>query len=268
MSQATFHAPRRKRKVYESYESPFPIPLSHDCFMKDFRICKGEVINNNVIVRDMEDIELLYGKGYFGKGILSRSRPEYNITQEEIRGRWKDPKIKLPIISSSKYQHHVEWARELLQGQGMDSKSINKILENYTSPISLPEEEKTINLEDSIDNQQSESAGKLSSTNKDHMAREGNPEYDPLSKYGPEDPEDNQTCTEIDQEALEKMHCHRHDDLIKHCGCKPKKQTESEGRSFLEKMGNEYVMVEEETAPEAEETEQERCVRSITSKVV
>ncbi|CAJ0963045.1 unnamed protein product, partial [Ranitomeya imitator] len=24
MSQATFHAPRRKRKVYESYESPFP----------------------------------------------------------------------------------------------------------------------------------------------------------------------------------------------------------------------------------------------------
>ncbi|KAM3914817.1 tRNA-splicing endonuclease subunit Sen2 isoform 2-T2 [Leptodactylus fuscus] len=261
MSQATFHAPRRKRKIYESYESPFPIPLSHDGYMKDFKICQGEIINNNVIVRNMEDIELLYGKGYFGKGILSRSRPEYNIAQEELRGRWKDSRGTFPVISSIKYQHHVEWAKELLRGQSMDSKSINKILENYTSPMNLPDErDETVHLTDSIDEQQPESAEKLIATNKDDLMREGNPDYDPLSKYGSEEPNNNHTSPDLDKDVLEKMHCHRHDDLIIHCGCKPEKQTvhtEPERTSVLEGMGHEYVMVEEEATSEAEDLKDE-----------
>ncbi|XP_073430361.1 tRNA-splicing endonuclease subunit Sen2 isoform X3 [Dendrobates tinctorius] len=255
MSQATFHAPRRKRKVYESYESPFPIPLAHDCVMKDFRICRGEIINNNVIVRSTEDIELLYGKGYFGKGILSRSRPDYNIAQEELRSRWKDSKIKFPVISSIKYRHHVEWAKELLRGQNMDSKSIGKIIGDYTSTIDLPgENDETVNLEGNVEELQP------GSPNKDCVVREGDSHYDPLFQYR-SDPGANHTATQQGKEALEKMHCHRHDDLIIHCGCKPEKQTvhtEPEGTSVMEDRGHEYVMVEEETIAEAEDMGEDR----------
>ncbi|KAG9483656.1 hypothetical protein GDO78_009531 [Eleutherodactylus coqui] len=243
MSQATFHAPRRKRKVYESYESPFPIPLSHDSYMKDFHICKGEIINNHVIVRSIEGIQLLYGKGYFGKGILSRSRPEYNIAQEELRGRWK------------------EWAKELLKGQGMDLTSANKILRDYTSPIHLSDKDgETVHLEDSKDELQEEPADKSISTNTENIVREGNPDYDPLSKYGAQDPDTDHTCTQVDKAVLEKLHCHRHDDLIIHCGCKVQKQTlqaEPEGTSVMEEMGHEYVLVEEDTTGAAEDMEEE-----------
>lgn len=256
MSQATFHAPRRKRKVYESYESPFPIPLSHDCFKKDFRICEAEIINNNVIVRSVADIELLYGKGYFGKGILSRSRPEYNITQEELRVRWKDSKVNFPVISSIKYQHHVEWAKELLKGQNMDSESINKILVDYTSPVNLPgENDKPVNVDASIDESQPDSANKPVTSNEDSIVREGNPDYDPLSKFGPEDPDTNHTCPPLDKEVLEKMHCHRHDDFIIHCGCKPEIQTL---HPEPEEMGHEYVLVEEDATAGDEDLEEER----------
>lgn len=57
MAEAFFHAPKRKRRVYENYESPFPIPFGQ----KDFKIFRAEMINNNVIVRNAEDIEQLYG---------------------------------------------------------------------------------------------------------------------------------------------------------------------------------------------------------------
>ena len=49
--------------MYESYESPLPIPFDQDGGpKKDFKIFTAEMINNNVIVRNAEDIEQLYGK--------------------------------------------------------------------------------------------------------------------------------------------------------------------------------------------------------------
>ncbi|XP_063796848.1 tRNA-splicing endonuclease subunit Sen2 [Pseudophryne corroboree] len=260
MSQATFHAPRRKRKVYETYESPFPIPLSHDCHMKDFRICQAEIINNYVIVRRLEDIELLYGKGYFGKGILSRSRPEYSIAQNELRVRWKGCKMNLPIISSKKYQHHVEWAKGLLEAQGLDTCSINKILGDYTKPINLPEDkDETTDSRDHKPDLESDSADAAGEENK---VLEGDPVYDPLAKYDSEEMETQDKCIEPDQEVLEKMHCHIHDDLIIHCGCKPERQTvktEATVTSVNDGGEYEYVLVEElDSGPEAEDLEEER----------
>lgn len=58
MAEAVFRPPRRKRRVFESYESPFPVDVGG----KDFRICQAEIMNNNVIVRNPEDIEQLYNK--------------------------------------------------------------------------------------------------------------------------------------------------------------------------------------------------------------
>ncbi|XP_068057601.1 tRNA-splicing endonuclease subunit Sen2 [Anomalospiza imberbis] len=134
MAEAVFHPPRRKRRVFESYEAPFPVDVGG----KDFRLCQAEIINNNVIVRNPEDIEQLYNKGYFGKGILSRSRPVFSISDPLLVAKWRGVNTNMPIITSQKYQRRVQWARSVLQEQGLDSCSVTKILESYTKPLGLP----------------------------------------------------------------------------------------------------------------------------------
>uniref|UniRef100_A0ABI7X440 tRNA-splicing endonuclease subunit Sen2 n=1 Tax=Felis catus TaxID=9685 RepID=A0ABI7X440_FELCA len=139
MAEAVFHAPKRKRRVYESYESPLPIPFDQDGGpKKDFKIFTAEMINNNVIVRNAEDIEQLYGKGYFGKGILSRSRPNFTISDPKLVAKWKDMKTDMPIITSEKYQRSIEWATKLMQRQGQDESTVHRILKDYTKPLEHP----------------------------------------------------------------------------------------------------------------------------------
>ncbi|GAB1291176.1 tRNA-splicing endonuclease subunit Sen2 [Apodemus speciosus] len=90
MAEAVFRAPKRKRRVYESYDSPLPIPFGQDQgARKEFRVFQADMISNNVVVRGAEDMEQLYGKGYFGKGILSRSRPNFTISNPKLAARWK-----------------------------------------------------------------------------------------------------------------------------------------------------------------------------------
>ncbi|XP_021386130.2 tRNA-splicing endonuclease subunit Sen2 isoform X1 [Lonchura striata] len=134
MAEAVFHPPRRKRRVFESYEAPFPVDVGG----KDFRLCQAEIINNNVIVRNPEDIEQLYNKGYFGKGILSRSRPVFSISDPLLAAKWRGVNTNMPIITFQKYQRRVQWAQSVLQEQGLDSCSVTKILESYTKPLGLP----------------------------------------------------------------------------------------------------------------------------------
>ncbi|KAM7011737.1 tRNA-splicing endonuclease subunit Sen2 [Passerculus sandwichensis] len=134
MAEAVFHPPKRKRRVFESYKAPFPVDVGG----KDFRLCQAEIINNNVIVRNPEDIEQLYNKGYFGKGILSRSRPVFSISDPQLVAKWRGVNTNMPIITSQKYQRRVQWARSVLQEQGLDSCSISRILESYTKPLGLP----------------------------------------------------------------------------------------------------------------------------------
>ncbi|NXH95824.1 SEN2 endonuclease, partial [Pachycephala philippinensis] len=134
MAEAVFHPPRRKRRVFESYEAPFPVDVGG----KDFRVCQAEIINNNVIVRNPEDIEQLYNKGYFGKGILSRSRPVFSISDPQLVAKWRGVNTNMPIITSQKYQRRVQWAKSVLQEQGLDDCSVTKILDNYTKPLGLP----------------------------------------------------------------------------------------------------------------------------------
>ncbi|XP_039932666.1 tRNA-splicing endonuclease subunit Sen2 isoform X2 [Hirundo rustica] len=77
-------------------------------------------------------------QGYFGKGILSRSRPVFSISDPLLVAKWRDINTNMPIITSQKYQHRVQWAKSVLQEQGLDDCSITKILENYTKPLGLP----------------------------------------------------------------------------------------------------------------------------------
>uniref|UniRef100_A0AAF6ZER6 Peroxisome proliferator-activated receptor gamma n=1 Tax=Bos taurus TaxID=9913 RepID=A0AAF6ZER6_BOVIN len=139
MAEAVFRPPKRKRRVHDSYESPLPIPCGQDCGPeKDFRIFRAEMINSHVIVRGLEDMEQLYGKGYFGKGILSRSRPNFTISDPKLVAKWKDMKLDLPVITSKKYQRSVEWAAELLRRQGRDESMVRSVLEGYTKPLEHP----------------------------------------------------------------------------------------------------------------------------------
>ncbi|KAF6313690.1 tRNA splicing endonuclease subunit 2 [Rhinolophus ferrumequinum] len=148
MAEAVFHAPKRKRRVYENYESPFPIPFGPNCGpKKDFKIFHAEMVNNNVIVTNAEDIEQLYGKGYFGKGILSRSRPNFTISDPKLVAKWKDLKTDMPIITSKKYQRSVEWATKLMRRQGQDENTVHRILEEYTKPLEHPYVKKNVEIQ-------------------------------------------------------------------------------------------------------------------------
>lgn len=145
--------------MYENYESPFPIPFGQ----KDFRIFRAEMINNNVVVRNAEDIEQLYGKGYFGKGILSRSRPNFTISDPKLVAKWKDMKTNMPIITSKKYHRSVEWATELMRRQGKDESTVHRILEDYTKPLEHPclEQNEDVSLHDELN---SEMVSKIEAT--------------------------------------------------------------------------------------------------------
>ncbi|XP_033878822.3 tRNA-splicing endonuclease subunit Sen2-like [Acipenser ruthenus] len=230
--------------------------------LTELRVYRAEIINQHVIVRDPEEIEALYGRGYFGKGILSRSRPEYRISN-----KWSDANfMSMPVISSAKYQLHLDWARGVLQGQGLDEDSIEKTLKKYTDPVELECAGSTSKNEQmdccaAADRGQAEgsthhSDGDLEPSDSELQSgsperkkprRQGDLQYDPLADIYPEEP------AVLDKEALSTVKCHKHDDLIMHCGCRLKDSiiddmlsnaTAPPTPSFT--PGHEYVLVQED----------------------
>ncbi|XP_068276035.1 tRNA-splicing endonuclease subunit Sen2 [Nyctibius grandis] len=258
MAEAAFHPPRRKRRVFESYESPFPVDVGG----KDFRICQAEIINNNVIVRNPEDIEQLYNKGYFGKGILSRSRPVYSISDPLLVTKWQGANINMPIITSKKYQRRVQWARSILQEQGFDERSVTKILENYTKPLEPPFLEKggteqTGNSSNRMGpNTENTELSRQSSTDIENVVAlspenqnegykkaclEGDSAFDPMAMCGSKE-QDQRDLKEIAEGS-----CQKHGFLV-HCGCTAKESTEQRSCEMIKskECAPEYVLVQEE----------------------
>ncbi|KAF1652505.1 tRNA-splicing endonuclease subunit Sen2, partial [Aptenodytes patagonicus] len=258
MAEAVFHPPRRKRRVFESYDSPFPVDVGG----KDFRICQAEIINNNVIVRNPEDIERLYNKGYFGKGILSRSRPAYSISDPLLVTKWQGKLTSHLFYLFTRYQCHVQWAKSILQQQGFDDCSVTKILENYTKPLELPflEEDgaeqtgnscnrmgpNTENTE--LSGQSSTDTGNvvaLSPENQNEGYKkaclEGDPTFDPVAICGSKEQE------QSDLEEIAEASCQKHGFHMR-CGCKAKKSTEQRSCEMIKskECAPEYVLVQEE----------------------
>ncbi|XP_030077965.1 tRNA-splicing endonuclease subunit Sen2 [Microcaecilia unicolor] len=287
MAEAVFRAPRRKKKVFESYEAAFPVLTSQgDTNVKDFRICNAEIHNNNVIVRNPEDIEHLYGKGYFGKGILSRSRPEYNISDPELTAQLKGYNMNMPVITSNKYWHHVEWAKSLLKGQGLNDEVANSILENYIKPLELPLEKEVAKLHTELHNEpdtgkeDGEEAmstvtfnGDSVSANSEDQSQggdrkklclEGHPAHDPLAKYGLD------VLNTVDKEALARIHCQRHDDFILYCGCKTQEGVTPmcHDPSRAKEHDLEYVLVQEEANHQRNDEEEAKGKLVKTEKLV
>ncbi|NXY91387.1 SEN2 endonuclease, partial [Alcedo cyanopectus] len=271
MAEAVFHPPRRKRRVFESYDSPFPVAVGG----KDFRICRAEIMNSNVIVRNPEDIEQLYNKGYFGKGILSRSRPIYSISDPSLVTKWQGNLTSHLFYSFTRYQYHVQWAKSILREQGLDENSVTKIIENYTKPLGLPflEEDRAEQPSNSCNrtgettelSRQSSTATRnvvtISSENQNEGSKkarlEGCPAFDPVAIGGSEEQEQG----DLQEKAEESCQKHRN-------SSKAKESTEHRPCEMIKskECAPEYVLVQEEeegsVCPEDETVhEQESLVK-------
>lgn len=60
--EAIFHAPKRRPKVYESFEAPLPVSFSNASPSEQIDIYKAELVQQHVVVRESEHIQALYGK--------------------------------------------------------------------------------------------------------------------------------------------------------------------------------------------------------------
>uniref|UniRef100_A0A7N4PG61 tRNA-splicing endonuclease subunit Sen2 n=1 Tax=Sarcophilus harrisii TaxID=9305 RepID=A0A7N4PG61_SARHA len=268
MAEAVFHAPKRKRRVYESYESPFPIPFCQEVTLqKDFKIYRAEIINNNVIVRNAEAIKQLYGKGYFGKGILSRSRPDFTVSDPALVAKWKDAKLGMPILTSKRYQRGITWAASLMQRQGQEESSVHKILEDYTKPLEFPflkrnkedqqNNELNPNLDSEIEN--IEHKAKLLVTNGDFVKpdiedenKSSSSESMDLKECSVRDPLDKHDSDEQkarDGDAFGQTHYLTHGDFVT-LDCQPEDHVQQKHLMFdtdEECDDHEYVLVQETT---------------------
>ncbi|XP_056129979.1 tRNA-splicing endonuclease subunit Sen2 [Lampris incognitus] len=145
MSEAVFQAPRRRCRVHQAYRAPFPVPRKEEEQEEEAgrpqeRLYRAELVNQQVLVRDPEHILDIYGKGYFGKGILSRAKPEHCISDQwEEYGGWR-----LPVISHSKYNQLLSWAEGALLAQGLDEDIVSQTLLRLSQPIELEGHQKEV----------------------------------------------------------------------------------------------------------------------------
>ncbi|XP_027858469.1 tRNA-splicing endonuclease subunit Sen2 isoform X2 [Xiphophorus couchianus] len=74
--------------------------------------------------------------GYFGKGVLSRARPEHSISDQ-----WEQHKgVLLPVISQSRYEELLRWAEAELSSQQLDEEAANQTLLALTETVEEEEE--------------------------------------------------------------------------------------------------------------------------------
>ncbi|KAI5607599.1 tRNA-splicing endonuclease subunit Sen2, partial [Silurus asotus] len=254
--EAIFRPPKRRTKVYESFEAPLPVPFSKDSpSEQQIEIYKAELVHQHVIVRGSEHIQALYGKGYFGKGVLSKSRPQHSISE-----RWEYIGDRcLPVIPLAKYEQHVRWAHSALLAQGLDKEAVSQTLKMLTHPIDLDLEKE--HSKEEVDFQECQAPSSDQDQSMEHVAaakcdeeagtpeakrprRQGDPHYDPLAEIYPEEPE------QIDPEVFAKIKCKRHDDWILHCGCRIDASEMMSGGSVSDTQGRDlslahgYVLVD------------------------
>ncbi|XP_042259529.1 tRNA-splicing endonuclease subunit Sen2 [Thunnus maccoyii] len=121
--QAEFRAPRRRPRVYEQYEAPLPVS-SH------FR---ADLINQHVLVCDPDHIQKIHNQGFFGKGVLSRARPDHSLSDQ-----WEQHEgLFLPIIPQSRYEELLRWAASALAAQGLDEEAVNQTLLRLSQPVEM-----------------------------------------------------------------------------------------------------------------------------------
>uniref|UniRef100_A0A3Q0T422 tRNA-splicing endonuclease subunit Sen2 n=1 Tax=Amphilophus citrinellus TaxID=61819 RepID=A0A3Q0T422_AMPCI len=118
--QAEFRAPRRRLRVTEELEAPLPLsPRGSSHF-------RAELLNQHVLVVDSDQSQKIHNQGYFGKGVLSRARPEHSISDQWER----------------EYEELLTWARLALSAQGWDAEAVNQTLLMLSQPIKMEDVKK------------------------------------------------------------------------------------------------------------------------------
>ncbi|XP_029906878.1 tRNA-splicing endonuclease subunit Sen2 isoform X2 [Myripristis murdjan] len=121
---ADFQPPRRRCRVQEQFEAPLPLDGEH------FR---AVLLGGHVLVCTPTHIQHIYSKGYFGKGVLSRARPDHSISNQ-----WEEHGgLFLPVISHSRYEELLSWTRSALLAQGLDEEEVSQELLRRRQPVEL-----------------------------------------------------------------------------------------------------------------------------------
>ncbi|KAK5873185.1 hypothetical protein PBY51_013819 [Eleginops maclovinus] len=125
--QAEFRAPRRRPRVHEEYEAPLPVSPEE---RSEYR---AELLNQQLLVCDPEHIKKIHNQGFFGKGILSRARPDYSISDQ-----WQQHQgLLLPVVSKSRYDELLRWAGASLSAQGLDEAAVSQTLLSVSQPVEM-----------------------------------------------------------------------------------------------------------------------------------
>ncbi|XP_053233673.1 tRNA-splicing endonuclease subunit Sen2 isoform X4 [Podarcis raffonei] len=164
--------------------------------------------------------------------------------------KWQDVGLNMPIISSKKYQRHVEWAKSLMREQGLDDFTVDATILNYTQPINLREVEQNSEAEETIKMETAEDESKhvvtSSETNGDKVAGlEGDPFFDRLAEN------DSNESDVTGSKALAERHLAKLCSVSVHHICKPEDCINQDNN-------NEFVLVEEE---EEEVEESNLCLK-------
>ncbi|XP_051804154.1 tRNA-splicing endonuclease subunit Sen2 [Acanthochromis polyacanthus] len=127
--QAEFRAPRRRARVQEEYEGSLPVSRRPE----ERSLFRAELINQHVLIRDPEHIQKIHNQGFFGKGVLSRARPDHSISDQ-----WEEHEgLFLPLVSLARYQELLRWAGATLSAQGLDEEAVNQTLLKLSQPVGM-----------------------------------------------------------------------------------------------------------------------------------
>ncbi|XP_029006784.1 tRNA-splicing endonuclease subunit Sen2 isoform X2 [Betta splendens] len=127
--QAEFRPPRRRPRVQEEYEAPLPVVRCPEekCELR------ADLINQHVLICNPEHIQKIHNQGYFGKGVLSRARPDHNLSYqwEQYEG------VFLPVVSQSRYEELLVWAGAALSTQGSNEQTVSQMLHQLSQPVEM-----------------------------------------------------------------------------------------------------------------------------------
>ncbi|XP_072237492.1 tRNA-splicing endonuclease subunit Sen2 [Leuresthes tenuis] len=127
--QADFRPPRRRTRVQEAFEGPLPVTR----IPEERNHYRAELINQHVLVRHPDHILKVHNQGYFGKGVLSRARPDHSISD-----KWEQHEgLFLPVVSPPRYKELLRWAEAALSAQGLDEEAANQTVLRLTQAVDL-----------------------------------------------------------------------------------------------------------------------------------
>ncbi len=116
MSSYRFKPPQRRKRVYCKKEAPFPVPIESytklPAAQDNWYHYTGYLEGSQVVVKHSGDMDQLYRMGFFGKGNLSRHRPEYNRGGywgiRKRRGLYGNEEV-VKVVSRRRYLRHLAW---------------------------------------------------------------------------------------------------------------------------------------------------------------